>query len=116
LFFLSSFPQLVHLSTLKPSHPISKFLLIPSIQGTPGAVFGGPSLPQQTLIGNNHSHPFNTNFTTTSCEVGLASGCCGGGYVKDAQYVSDGITATTDVHFPYISVPICELDVSDYYV
>jgi len=93
-----------------------RFLVSLPNGGTSGAVFGGPSLPQGTMIGNNHSHPFNTYFTTNSCEVGLASGCCGDGYAKDTQYMADGITSITDVHFPFIAVPICEVDVGDNYV
>jgi len=81
--------------------------------GVPGAVFGGPSLPQGSTIGNNHTHPFNSYFTTNSCEVGLASGCCGDGYVKNGQYVSEGITGSTDAHFPFFAVPICELAAGD---
>jgi len=76
--------------------------------GTPGASFGGVSLPAQTLVGNNHSHTFNTELDTNSCEIGLASGCCGSGYVKNQKYTQGGVTEEAGVDFPFISVPICE--------
>lgn len=89
-----------------------RYLVSLPYQGTPGAIYGGPSLPQGTLIGNNHSHPFSASFTTESCGVGLASGCCAHGYVMNNQYTATGISAVSDVSFPFLSIPICEVDVS----
>jgi len=83
------------------------------VNGTSSAIFGGPSIQEGVRVGNTHTHPFNTWFTTDSCEIGLASGCCGDGYVRDNEYVTEGITSDGDVSFPYFSVPFCEPDVSE---
>jgi len=88
-----------------------RFLVSLPEKGTPGAIFGSASLPAGSIVGNNHNHPFQTNFHTNSCEVGLATGCCGSGYVKDAQYTTTGISDSSEVHFPFLSVPICEPEV-----
>lgn len=79
--------------------------------GTPGAIFGGASLPPGAVIGNNHTHSFNVSFNTRECEVGLASGCCGSGYIKNHQYITTGITVLDDAHVPYVEVPLCEKSV-----
>jgi hypothetical protein len=49
--------------------------------GVPGATFGGASLrPGFSGDVTNH-HTFGGTINTNSCGVGLASGCCGSGYV-----------------------------------
>jgi len=88
-----------------------RFPLVLPESGTPGAIFGGASLPPSSTTGNNHTHSFNASFNTNDCEVGLASGCCGSGYVKNHQYITSGLTQQTESHFPYVEVPLCEKSV-----
>ena len=89
--FLVSLPVNGEDNTILKNSKIESTHLSPAIYvGTSGAIFGGPSIQEGVRVGNNHSHPFNTWFTTDSCEIGLASGCCGDGYVKDSEYVTEG--------------------------
>eukprot|EP00211_Chloroparvula_japonica_P005629 CAMPEP_0119137128 /NCGR_PEP_ID=MMETSP1310-20130426/22968_1 /TAXON_ID=464262 /ORGANISM="Genus nov. species nov., Strain RCC2339" /LENGTH=369 /DNA_ID=CAMNT_0007128187 /DNA_START=81 /DNA_END=1190 /DNA_ORIENTATION=+ len=96
-----------------PNYTISqlasgRFPVAKPVNGTNQGIFGGSSLPDGDPSANYHDHPFNSWFDTSSCEVGLASGCCGDGYVKDEQYISTGITDSSNALFPFAALPLCE--------
>lgn len=98
--------------------------------GVPGATFGGASLrPGFSGDVTNH-HTFGGTINTNSCGVGLASGCCGSGYVGvfvpchaaafvllsgssccacagNQPYPYQGVTYDTGLNLPYLSAPMC---------
>ena len=55
----------------------------------------------------SHDHPIAASFSTNDCEVGLASGCCGSGYVGDGTYSFSTTSADNDINIPYLSMPLC---------
>jgi len=84
-----------------------RFLVALPENGVPGATFGTNSLRPGESDSPLHDHEFSGSFSTNSCGVGLASGCCGDGYAKNEQYYFNGQTSTDPVDLPYVSVPLC---------
>lgn len=75
--------------------------------GEAGATFGGDSLPSEYQGSVNHTHSVSGSFSTSSCEVGLASGCCGSGYAENNQYSFSTVSAGASFDLPYLSMPLC---------
>jgi len=76
--------------------------------GVAGAAFGGESLPAHySGPAGTHSHNFNGDFTPDDCEIGLISGCCADGYAREQEYSFQGVTNSSTVDIPYLTVPLC---------
>lgn len=75
--------------------------------GEAGASFGGRSLGADAAVEPHHLHTFKGSFATRSTGVGLASGCCGHGYVADQEYTFDGVSSDVATRLPYVMVPLC---------
>jgi len=72
-----------------------------------GATFGGASLKPGFTGNPDHHHSFEGSVGTNSCGVGLASGCCGGGYAGNGVYDYKDTSASAEIDLPYLSVPMC---------
>jgi hypothetical protein len=75
--------------------------------GRAGAIFGGQSLPPSADVVITHDHSFSNSISTTPAGVGLASGCCSGGYARNGQYNVQGIGYEEPVDFPYATATLC---------
>jgi len=84
-----------------------RFVVALPENGVPGATFGTNSLKPGESDSPAHFHTYTGSVTTQSVGVGLASGCCGGGYVMNQAYYFDGDTSSDAVGLPYMSVPMC---------
>ncbi len=69
--------------------------------GTLGATFGGPDTTA------THAHGAAGEFVVNSAGIGLASGCCGGGYASSAALSFSVSTASTAATFPSLRLPLC---------
>ena len=85
-----------------------RFLVALPRAGIAGAAFGGESLPlgYQGPVGG-HDHAFDVEFDTKECEIGLLSGCCGDGYARNQHYSLHGLTDSTSIAMPFLSLPLC---------
>ena len=82
-----------------------RFLAALPAGGDVGASWGGPSLiPFQEEP--TASHGIAGSLSLASTGVGLATGCCDGGYAKAGMYSFDGNTHDEAVHFPFIMLPM----------
>jgi len=84
-----------------------RFVVALPENGVPGATFGTNSFRPGESDSPFHDHTYSGSVTTSSTGVGLASGCCGGGYVMNQAYYFDGVTSSDAVDLPYMSVPMC---------
>lgn len=76
--------------------------------GVPGATFGGASMaPGYTGYPATHAHTVEGSVSTGTAGVGLASGCCAGGYAGAGEYTFNGESSTTVTDVPYLSMPLC---------
>jgi hypothetical protein len=55
----------------------------------------------------SHTHQFNGTILFPSVSVGLASGCCAGGYAGAGVYPFEGNTNAATGDFPFLQVPLC---------
>jgi hypothetical protein len=86
-------------------------LLVGLPQGAPQDVtFGGPAI--SGLDGGTalptHAHPNTATLTTTSHGIGLAGGCCAGGYGANGTVMATMDTAAADTGVPIIELLSCE--------
>lgn len=77
------------------------------VGGVPGATVGGDSLPPGSTSDISHAHQMNGTVTSSSCGVGLASGCCASGYAETGTYVYEGESEAEPCDFPYLMMPLC---------
>jgi hypothetical protein len=75
--------------------------------GSPGASFGGNSLNPSGLGNSFHNHGVEGSLTLPSVGVGLASGCCGDGYLGAGSYDYSGTTSQSTADLPYTFLPLC---------
>jgi len=72
--------------------------------------FGGP--PLSTVDGGaeirTHTHGNTLTLTTTSYGIGLANGCCAGGYAANGTYTATEDTDGGDTGLPYIELLQCQ--------
>jgi hypothetical protein len=86
-----------------------RFIVSNPADGVAGATMGGRSLEPLSTRNPAHGHTLGGAVETTSCQVGLASGCCADGYAANGEYAYDGAADKEPADFPYISVPLCAL-------
>ena len=55
-----------------------------------------------------HQHNLNGAVDLPSTSVGLASGCCAGGYAGAGTYSFDSTTTNDAVEFPFLLTPLCQ--------
>ncbi len=73
--------------------------------GTPGATFGGePLAPGEA---RTHVHPVTATLAAAAHGIGLASGCCGGGYGAAGTHVTTTTAAPAPVDVPYLQLLAC---------
>lgn len=84
-----------------------RFLVSLPYGGNAGLSFGGPSIPSSGAE-PQHGHSVTGSVTLPSASVGLASGCCAGGYAATGTYPYEGATSQDTVSFPYLMVALCE--------
>jgi hypothetical protein len=84
-----------------------RFLVALPEGGRAGAIFGGQSLPPSADVVIRHEHGFTNTITTTPAGVGLASGCCSGGYARNGQYTVQGVGYDEPVDMPYTTATLC---------
>lgn len=75
--------------------------------GVAGATFGADSLEPGYTGNLIHDHQFEGQVELGSTGVGLASGCCGGGYAQSNIYYYQGTTGSDATNLPYIMIPMC---------
>lgn len=86
---------------------LSGRMLVGLPAGAQPAQFGGPALKPDSVSTPQHNHPFSGNVNTNSVGVGLASGCCAGGYAANHNYAYTGTSNSTAFELPYAMVPLC---------
>lgn len=84
-----------------------RFLVALPANGAPGASFGGNSIPASSTENPQHHHHVEGSLTLPSVGVGLASGCCGSGYIGAGTYGFQGDTSLDSELLPYTMVPLC---------
>ncbi|CUE64777.1 Hypothetical protein, putative [Bodo saltans] len=84
-----------------------RFLVALPVGGSPGASFGGDSIPSASTENPTHNHHISGSLTLPSVGVGLASGCCGNGYIGAGTYGFQGHTSDDSELLPYTMVPLC---------
>ena len=72
----------------------------------PGLSFGGGAL--KAAEQRNHGHAYLASFTPPPKGIGLAAGCCGGGYAKSESLMLAGNAADSSVEWPYLQMVQCE--------
>lgn len=85
-----------------------RFLVALPEKGEPGASFGGTSLGPNSQTEPPHSHALDGQLPVMSTGVGLASGCCAGGYAGADTYDFHADTTGDDVEIPWLMVTLCE--------
>ena len=75
--------------------------------GMPGASFGGNSLDPNGSGNPQHDHDITGSLSLPSVGVGLASGCCGNGYLGAGSYGYAGTTSDVTADLPYTFIPMC---------
>lgn len=81
-----------------------RFVVANPAGGTVGAAFGGSSA--------THAHTVDATFELPGYGIGLASGCCGGGYAKAGATAFAGKSADGNVNFPSLRLRLCESSIS----
>lgn len=84
-----------------------RFLVALPANGSPGASFGGDSIPSASTANPSHNHHVAGELNLPSVGVGLASGCCDHGYVGAGTYGYSGDTESVSELLPYTMVPLC---------
>eukprot|EP00300_Choanocystis_sp_HF-7_P039863 c6210_g1_i1.p1 GENE.c6210_g1_i1~~c6210_g1_i1.p1 ORF type:complete len:389 (-),score=55.81 c6210_g1_i1:31-1197(-) len=88
-----------------------RFVVPLPVGGSPGASFGGDSLPADPSSNSSnpkHSHDIEGLLPLPPAGVGLAAGCCGDGYAKASTYFYSGASAAATDDLPYTMLPLCE--------
>jgi len=84
-----------------------RFVVALPLGGEAGSTFGSASLRPAQTSSPLHKHTYSGSVETSSCGVGLASGCCGSGYVGNGKYSFRDTTDTSTLDLPFLSVPMC---------
>lgn len=84
-----------------------RFLVSLPYQGQAGLSFGGSSIPAGATQ-PQHGHAVSGKVTLPPSDIGLASGCCAGGYAGAGDYAFEGSTTPSSIDFPFLMLPLCE--------
>lgn len=84
-----------------------RFLVALPSGGSPGASFGGNSVSADGSSNPSHDHTISGSLNLPSVGVGLASGCCGNGYIGAGTYDYSGHTSQDSELLPYTLAPLC---------
>lgn len=84
-----------------------RFLVALPSGAQPGASFGGSSVSESGKSNPAHAHDIVGSLDLPSTGVGLASGCCGGGYIGAGTYGFSGATSSDSDMLPYTLIPLC---------
>ncbi len=88
-------------------------------QGEPGASFGGDSIDESLHISfgaphstdgdqPSHDHTLQGAMNLPSTSVGLASGCCAGGYAGAGTYDFQATTSDNPTELPFLMIALCQ--------
>jgi hypothetical protein len=89
------------------SYLSGRYLVALPENGQPGAEFGARSLLANATEAGPAQHPFSGAVDLNVNDVGLASGCCAGGYAASGETPFASTTDPAISHLPFIMVPAC---------
>lgn len=84
-----------------------RFVVALPYEGQAGATFGGNSIGADATQ-PTHTHTFLGEMTLPDTSIGLASGCCAGGYAATGTYPFEGTSSLDALGLPFLMTPFCQ--------